>query len=346
MWAMVKYGLSAAAFVAVAWLLVGLFIVPTTTPVLAALDPVLRATGAGEMAHVVLQVRTREGEDFSFVDPDARPMRVEAWIEWPGLPGVSGRLRVEKRDRVLTFDGSQSVLHRVAAREAYRRDGPAIDTSLFWPAAWVRYLRHLPPDGVEVLELVEESGEGRMLLREPGVETAPREPAFLGEFERETEVVWDLETLRLTSLRRWVYRDGERVLFSETESIDYPAAVDSALFEPDLPADVRWGGVEQGPVELLDLGPREVAGLFFDAASRGDRALLELLCPSPAAVDWLLDEDRRPIVVERIGEPYRTGAYAGVYVPYAVRFGGELRQHPLALRNDNPQHRWVTDGGL
>jgi hypothetical protein len=185
-----------------------------------------------------------------------------------------------------------------------------------------------------------------LLLRERGADTKPLEPSFLGGFDRETEIEWDLQTNLLLGLKRWVYRDGERLLFSELVSVDYLDAVPEKVFELALPDEVRWGGVKDASIELLDLGPREVADSLLEAARRGDRATVEMLCPSPAMTDWLMDQQNRPVEIFYIGQPFRTGAYAGVYVPYKVRFGDEVREHNLALRNDNAEGRWVFDGGI
>lgn len=349
MWTMAKLGAAMVVLVGAAWFVLTLVAPVTPSAYAAVLDPVLQATERVQAVHLVMRVRTSEGEDFSFVDPDGEMMGVEAWIEWPQLPGAPGRARIEKSDRVYTFDGTESVVYLARGNEAFRGGRGGIDLDLFWPAAWVRHLRNLPSKNVEVVRHEEIGQEGRLLLREPGVDTDPRPPAFLGEFERETEVEWDLRTQRLVGLKRWIYRDGEPVLFSETEEIEYLTELDATLFEPDLPEDVRWGGTAEGPLMLLDLGPREVAWAIFDAALRGDRKTLELFCGSPATVDWLLEEDRRPTEVYFVGEPFRAGRYAGVYVPYKVRFGDGLfgvKQHNLALRNDNPQNRWVFDGGI
>ena len=178
-------------------------------------------------------------------------------------------------------------------------------------------------------------------------ESHPNSSVMSLKFERETAVEWDLSTQRLVGIKRWIHRDGEPVLFSETERIEYLPALDPNLFEPELPEDVRWGGVAEGPPMLLDLGPREVAWAIFDAAARGDRETLKLFCGSPATVDSLLEE--RPTKIYFVGDPFRSGRYAGVYVPYKVRFGDGLfavKEHNLALRNDNPQNRWIFDGGL
>jgi hypothetical protein len=47
-----------------------------------------------------------------------------------------------------------------------------------------------------------------------------------------------------------------------------------------------------------------------------------------------------------IGSSFKSGQYAGVYVPYEVKLkSGEVQKHNLALRNDNPHKAWIVDGG-
>lgn len=48
-----------------------------------------------------------------------------------------------------------------------------------------------------------------------------------------------------------------------------------------------------------------------------------------------------------LGEPFQSGLYPGYYVPYQVRLrNGSTPAHNLAVRNDNPAHRWMVDGGF
>jgi hypothetical protein len=349
-WTMMKVAAvtaTAAVMIAAAvWIGVG----PGGTSVTfaAVLDPVLEATDGVRAVHVVLRMLTREGEDFSYVNLDGEPRTVEAWIEWPQKPGDTGRARVDKTDRIYVYDGTQSVFYHPLRGEAYKGSGP-FGHELFWPAAWVRQIRNQPPADVEVLAHEEIGNRGRLLIREKGADIGPLDPSFLGDFDRETEVVWDLDSNLLTDLRRWVLIDGERRLFSEVVSIDYLDSVDDDVFSLQLPENVKWGGVREAPVAILELGPREVAQRFFDAALDGDREQLELFCPSPSMVDWLLDEKHRPTEILYIGEPFRAGDYPGVYVPYKVRFGTgwfSVKEYNLALKNNNDQHRWVYDGGI
>lgn len=48
-----------------------------------------------------------------------------------------------------------------------------------------------------------------------------------------------------------------------------------------------------------------------------------------------------------MGEPFRSGQYAGVFVPCLVKMpDGKNEKIMLALRNDNPSQSWVADGGF
>ena len=51
--------------------------------------------------------------------------------------------------------------------------------------------------------------------------------------------------------------------------------------------------------------------------------------------------------IRKIGRPFRSGTYCGVYVPVTVeRRGGGRERLTIALRNDNPDRVWVVDGGI
>jgi hypothetical protein len=339
---------ASAAVIVMGWLMAGLVLGPgvTTSSFAATLEPVAAATSRVNAAHVVLRMLTREGEDFSYVNLDGQLERVEAWVEWPLRPEDPGRARIDKLDRIYRFDGEETIFYHPKRNEAYRGEGRGVDLDLFWPGAWVRQIQSLPDDSVEVVAHEEKDSMGWLVLREKGASIEPLEPSFLGDFDRETEVEWDLKTRRLTGLKRWVYVDGERRLFSELVSIEYLPSLDDRFFELELADDVRWGGVKKAPIELATLGPKEVARTVFDAALRGDRTTLEVFCGSPNMVDFLLDDRHRPTEILFIGEPFQVGGYHGVYVPYKVRFGSDVKQFNLALRNDNEHRRWLFDGGI
>ena len=354
--ATVRYAAVAVAAAAVVWIVTALFTVgPGSAGVAFAevLAPVADATGRAGAVHVLMRMRIRDNENFTFVNLAGDLQRVEGWIEVSKEPGGKPRARVEKPGWTFTFDGENSLLYRARSNEALR--GIRLDETIemLWPAAWVRKLQGLPPAGVQVLAHEQEHGQGRLLLRAEGRDTRPLGPGAFDDFERETEVVWDLGTGRLTGLRRWVLHEGQRVLFSELETIEYLPSIPEPTLRQKLPADVRWaksGPLNEAPVPAPEerLGPREVARRVFEAAAVGDRATVEQHSGSPGLTDGLLAGTKRVIA---IGEPFRTGSYAGVYVPYEIEWAGAqagagVRKGKLALRDDNPQKRWVVDGGI
>jgi hypothetical protein len=341
---MAKIGAVIVVFAAVAWGVLG---VSVGVAVAEVLEPVVEATGRMPAVHMVLRMRTREGEDFGYVNlvGDLRP--VEVWIEGPLGEGGRGRARFEKSDRIWCFDGQESVLYYPRLREASRNVG--FDLGLFWPVGWLRHLQQVPPDGVEVLAHEAAGGQGRLHLRERGIPMEPLEPAFFGQFDRETEIVWDLETSQLTELRRWVHYRGERRLFAELAFIEYLPSLDGGLFRIELPSDVRWRELSDRPIpaDQVGLGPREVAGRIFEASIQRDRETIERYIDSPKLVDWFMAHD---LEVVSLGESFRAGDYPGYFVPYEVkvRWAGAFHyteKHNLALRQDNPERRWRFDGG-
>ena len=130
--------------------------------------------------------------------------------------------------------------------------------------------------------------------------------------------------------------------------IEYLQEIDDSVFRLELPENVRWGGVAEVAPEIAALGPRQVAERFWRAAMDGDWATLEQFCPSPSMIDWF--KENRPTELISLGEPFRSGSYPGMFVPYKVRFGrgwrSEVKEYNLALKQMGPQKRWVFDGGI
>ena len=176
-----------------------------------------------------------------------------------------------------------------------------------------------------------------------------RQPSHFDDFERETELEWDLSSKHLTGLRRFVYAGGARTLVMALATIEYPAHIPETRFHVQLPSDVREGGVLSAPAEIIKLEPREVARRFWQAAIDGDWDAVRLYSPTPSIVDWL--KQNRPTRIVEIGNAFHSGSYPGVFVPYKVEItvGGTATvfDKNLALRNDNnPDLRYVFDGGI
>jgi hypothetical protein len=339
---MAKISMAGVAAAALLWIGVAL-VAPGSASVAAVLEPVAAASGRVDAVHVVMQVLSREGEDFEFVDVDAPPMIYDVWIERPAGGAAPARAKLSKGDRIYACDGDGMTVYHPRRGEAMKSPGCSIDLEMFWPQAWVEALRGADEDRVTVVRHEKGNGRGRMLLREPGTGSTGRGPAFLKEFDRETEITWDLASHMLLTLKRWVLQDG-RHLVAEALTVNYFGDPSDDMFRVDVPDTVRWVSLHDAPAELARMGPREVTRQFLQAAARGDRETLEILGASPHQAGQIAQAGVTDVL--SVGQPFESGAYAGVYVPYVIRVGADTRKQLLAVRNDNDQKRWVYDGGF
>ena len=94
----------------------------------------------------------------------------------------------------------------------------------------------------------------------------------------------------------------------------------------------------------LPQSAKEAATTFFDALARQDMAELMEVYPITAPPKWA--SHYASLVVISIGEPFQSWPYHGWFVPYEIMMNGHTKKHNLAVRNDNPSHRWVIDGGF
>jgi hypothetical protein len=322
--------LTAVAAVLLGAVLVGL---PSRDARAQVLVPLAVASRQVPAVHVRIEARTRAGEPFGQVDPAAPPVPLEAWVE-------PGRARIDKPGRTRIFDGTHTVFVHPERGEAFRRPGGDTDLALLSPEAWIEDL--LADDEPEVEVWEERGGLGTLVLSAPAPELHGRAPSSFDEFDRQVEVVWDLDTHLLEGMVRRVRTDRGWVAVWEVTAIEHGEAWPDAIYA--LPDGLDWPALKPAPPEIDALPPREAARRLLAAAVDGDWETVGWFTIGDLAVDDF--RDRRPTAVLEVGEPYRISTYAGVYVPYRIEVEGVEHAHDLALRDDNPAGRWVFDGGF
>jgi hypothetical protein len=309
-----------------------------------ALTPVVETLEQATGLHFVGAVRSRPGEPFDYIAVDVPLQDQEIWIE--AGPYGPTRMRLEKPDRLFTFDGETTLFVNRRTAEYAESPGGHVPDHLLDPQMWLRRL--IDRYGDEVKIETRETADGRDIeatVLETGVPVEGREPAFWNEFDRRTEIRWDRDSNRLLEMRRFVETGRRDLLVAEIHRVEYFDTLDGDLFRAEIPAGAGRIEVIEAGEEYNRLGPAEVARVFWTAAAAGNWDRLRIFCPSPALIDSF--KDNRPIEILDIGEPFRTGGYIGWYVPYRVRFAdGSEKGHNLALRNDNAWGRYVYDGGI
>jgi hypothetical protein len=163
---------------------------------------------------------------------------------------------------------------------------------------------------------------------------------------------FDKQSGRIKSLEVYVIENKIEVLVLKINKIVYDEAVAAETFSITLPENTKW-------VELKEIQPKventtsaatadEAAKMWWNALSESDWATVYKLDPSFELSSNLAEMklEYGGLQINSIGSSFKSGRYAGVYVPYEVKLkSGEIQKHNLAVRNDNPQKAWIIDGG-
>ena len=300
--------------------------------------------------HILAQMRTNRGDNFEFIGAGYDFQPVEMWKEFGAMP----RWRVENPGRVVVMDGVRSTLFMKPDQVVYGgRNSGFIE--------WLRPL--LDPEQVLAGELTAaQKGESRVTLRQENQRvtlTSARKAQgeFVNDRGRNSSVSqsdhtrvyqFDAATNRLTGLQVILHDGSQNVLVLEITEIRYNEPVAPELFTVALPDGVI-GDVppEQMPVNRhIPATARDAAVTFLEGMARRDWQQV-LMVYSATAVPEGIKRHGGGLRVISIGEPFRSGQYDGLYVPYdLVLADGTHKKGNLAVRSDNPAHRWVFDGGL
>jgi hypothetical protein len=345
-----RLALTAAAILAVVSALPYLGTLGTNRGEIALLAQSIDAMNGLRSVHIVAQMRTPRGDNFESIGAGYDFQPVEMWKEF----GATPRWRVENPGRVVVMDGAQSILFMKPDRAVHGGRNTGF-------VEWLRPL--LDPERVLGTELkAAQKGESRAAIRQDGPRvtlTTSRKAAgeFVNDWGRNSSVSesdhtriyqFDAATSRLTGLQVILHDGGKDVVVFETTDIRYNEAVAPELFTVALPDGVIWGvRPEQMPTgRPIPATARDAAEAFLEGLAQRDWERV-LTVYAATAVPESLKSDGGGLRVISIGEPVQSGLYGGWFVPYEVTLAdGTDKRWNLAVRNDNPPHRWMFDGGF
>jgi len=300
--------------------------------------------------HIVARMRTSPGDNFELIGTQYDFQPVEMWKEF----GAAPRWRVENPGRVVVMDGRESTLFIKPDRvvRAGRYNGFV---------EWLRPL--LDPQEVLSAELrAAQAGESRAAVRRDGPRitlTATRnaQGGFAGDWTRNTSIAesdhtriyeFDASTGRLTGLQVMVHEGGTDTVVFEITEIRYNESIAPERFTVALP-DHAISDVppERMPVnQALPATARDAAVTFLEGMAQRDWDRVLMVYPATAVPEGY-QRYGGGLRILAIGEPFQSGLYPGWFVPYEVELAdGTHKKWNLAVRNDNPAHRWIQDGGF
>ena len=309
--------------------------------------------------YIQARMRTVAHDNFELIGVDYDFVHIEMWKEFDGTP--QGKWRFEKSERVVVMDGESSLL-LISSKHACQG---GVHTGF---VIWLKPLLDVDKVLDSEIELAQQRDSELLLTHEKdanGVDKlvvivdAFAQGDFSNDWCKNSSIVesdnrriyrFDAETKLLEDLQVYVYpEDGVEVLVFEITDIDYNIDIEPGLFTLELPADITW---YEEPKELADnekykqMGPKEVAYAFFQACADEDWDEFLKFYPSSEAPPTIKDY-LGGLEIISIGEPFKSGLYAGLFVPYEIKFrDGRIKKMNLAVRNDNPAKRYVVDGGF
>jgi outer membrane lipoprotein-sorting protein len=308
--------------------------------------------------YIKAQIRTIARDNFELIRLNIDFVSHEMWKEFDGT--AHGKWRIEKPGRVVVMDGKSSLL---LIRPKYAARG-GVTTGF---VGWLKPLLDVDKVLDSEIKLAQKQGSKLLLTHEKGLDERDKlvvsvEALAQGDFTNDwlknksipasdnlRVYTFDAETKFLETLEVYVQTGQEDVLVLQITDIEYNIEIDPALFALELPEDVIWF---ERPTKLVDnekyeqMGPREMAQAFFQACADEDWDEF-LKFWSASAVDQRMKDYLGGVEIISIGEPFKSGRYAGWFVPYEIKLkSGRIKKFNLAVRNDNPAKRYVVDGGI
>jgi len=352
------FGLGAAATAAAVILIIALAAPKAQAKAADVLAKGARAIANLTSVHLKGQLRTLPRDNFSNIDADSDFSPIELWKQFqPEL-----KWRVEKTGRVAVMDGQQTILYlKPPINEAVKvaqRTTSAFDTDWLHRIANLsntisNELRHAQAQGWK-LALTEETGTDGRLKSVVSVMAKCGLPdddycknKFLHDADTRRVYRFDAQSERLEAVQIYLAGGTNEVQIFDLSQIDYDQPIDPSVWQLNLPADVSW---YHEPQKLPDnekyasMTPDEAARAFFEACAKEDWNEVEKFY-SP--VTQQLKDYLGGIEIVSLGKAFSSKSYGGQFVPYEIKFkGGEVKKHNLAVRKDNPAHRWQVDGGI
>lgn len=312
------------------------------------------AGSMGQMGNVrtmvmKLKIRTLPQEIFSYIDLDASMEPYTLTVELGGPK----RWRLDKPGRTAQFDGDTyySMIHDLKQGFYSKRQGFIDDFTVFLdPYALLSREKQLADLDSGAKYKVTERGDVIYLTVEAKAQGDFENDYLLNSSIEESdnirEYVFDASTRLLKGLKAYVLNDGERVLVLEVETIAYDTPVDDTTFST-LPDGYVWKDVDYIPDNdrFKDITAEQAARMVLEAILSGRTSTLT------GVLDYYdtdrLVADYSGARIGSVGEAFRSGTYAGVFVPCELILpNGSTEVVTMALRNDNPNRMWLVDGGI
>lgn len=301
-------------------------------------------------------VRTLPNDNFDFIDIHAEFVTHKLWKTFAEPP----KWRIEKPGRIVVMDGNNQYLYML--KQGTALVGPPHAGFMGWmkifldPMQILGVEKDLTAKGKADYKIAESGNTFVLTVKAKATgdfRNAYMLNSSISESDSRRVYTFDKSTKRLLSFQIFVESGKTEYLVIKVNDIRYDLDIPEPTFVIALPEGLSW----RKTAEVFDPNQtgvnastsEEAARMFFEGFEKEDWVTVEKLDPlllQSSQAD-MIKKAFGGLTIKFIGKSFKSGEYAGEFVPYEIRFkSGEIKKMNLALRNDNIEGKWYIDGGF
>ncbi len=322
----------------------------------------IRALWDVTSVYMEYDVRTQEGDNFEYINMSGDFVSHKLWSAF-GDPNHAepGRWRIEKKGRTVVMDGVNQYMYCDQIGVALK-SGPG--------AGYVSWMKILL-DPMEILRKEKRAAKGsdsKYRIEEQGNEiiltvNAKATGDFRNTYALNSSIpesnntriyTFDKTSKLLKSFNVYIDSAGKEIQVIRMTNIKYNEPAKNELFVITLPPEVNWVAMKDIMSDKnLGVGgitSDEAARMFFTACQKEDWDMVRKFIPGLinfVQMELAVKGQYGGLTIISIGKPFKSGHGPGEFVPYSIRCkNGYVKTFNLALRKDNPEKKWIVDGGF
>ena len=296
-----------------------------------------------------IDVRTEANENFSYIDISAPLVEHKLTVVMDNPP----KWRLDKGGRTIVFDGTSKYMWSVG------NFGVKSDKNSNFEE-WFNILFN--PQMILLQEKVALKDKGTKYAVEETeseiVMTAniKAQGDFTNNYLKNTsiehadtrrEIIFDKNTKLIKSMKIFVKDNSREILVVNVKSIQYDTPVNKDKLT-ELPTGHEWRNVNETAKtggQFANISDNDAIRLIVNAVNNNDLESIKEVFINYNFANITKQFEGAKVI--RTGKPFKSGIYPGIFVPYEVSLpNGSIKKWNIALRNDNPDKKWVIDGGI
>jgi hypothetical protein len=321
------------------------------------LEKSINALEGVKSVYMEFNVRTLENENFEYIDMNASFVDHKLWKVF----GNPSKWRIEKPGRTVVMDGTNQYLY-VSGPAGFALVGSADGGTVEWmkilldPGKILQTEKDFSARNDAKYQVVEKGNTIILTIKAKALGDFRNTYALnksINESNNRRVYIFDKSTNLLKSLEVYIEFGNKEIEILHLSTIKYDEPVADSTFIITLPENLKWVSFDKilndKHTGLSGVTSEEAAKRFFEAWKQNDWNTVDQLMPgflNSSEVE-LVKQEFGGLTIVSIGKSFKSGQYAGEFVPYEVRLkSGTVKKMNLALRCDNKEKKWYIDGGF